>query len=94
MNATGVTVMFRKEDEMHTWRLVFEGRDYGKVLAETRHFALYLFHFRFDATIGRRWIEAGRPVMIGRRIVTDRDMDADAPVADGAEQLSFAGVLQ
>lgn len=93
MNVTGVTVMFRKGNEMHTWRLVFEGRDYGTARADTRAKALYLLHFRIDATVGRRWYEAGLPVMIGGRVVTDRDMDADAPMAVGAEQLSFAEVM-
>lgn len=94
MSAMGVTAMFRKGNEMHTWRLVFEGRDYGTVRADTRAKALYLLHFRLDATVGRRWYEAGRPVRIGGRVVTDRDMDADAPVVAGADQLSFAGVLK
>lgn len=79
---------------MHTWRLVFEGRDYGTVRADTRAKALYLLHFRLYATAGRRWIEAGRPVMIGGRVVTDRDMDADAHMVASVDQLSFAGVLK
>lgn len=77
---------------MITYRLLFEGRDYGVTLAKTRADALYNLQFRINGNAKTRWYDAGRPLISGGHVITDRDMDADVQM-DAGEQLRFEEVL-